>query len=213
MAQPSWLERLLLLTLIFLSLTMFWLRFRRGVGIIAAARKETGFSLGPILPRVRQFVWEVLLQGKVIWQRPLPGIAHAFVFWGFCAFALVTVNHIAQGFGVTLVSRESLFGRAYFAFVAVFAVAVAISIVGLAIRRFVARPVWLGEVSPESGIIALLILTLMVTYLASFGFTEVTAAGRANWWAHTLALLIFLPLIPHTKHLHLVLSPAAIFAK
>ena len=31
-------------------------------------------------------------------------------------------------------------------------------------------------------------------------------AGR-YWWLHTLALLIFLPLIPHTKHLHLALSP------
>ena len=31
------------------------------------------------------------------------------------------------------------------------------------------------------------------------------------WWAHTAALLIFLPLIPHTKHLHLVLSPFSIF--
>ena len=31
------------------------------------------------------------------------------------------------------------------------------------------------------------------------------------WWAHTLALLVFLPLIPHTKHLHLVLSPLTVF--
>jgi Fe-S oxidoreductase len=31
------------------------------------------------------------------------------------------------------------------------------------------------------------------------------------WWTHTAALLIFLPLIPHTKHLHLVLSPFSIF--
>src|SRR4029077_3681518 len=29
--------------------------------------------------------------------------------------------------------------------------------------------------------------------------------------SHTLALLVFLPLVPHTKHLHLILSPAAIF--
>ena len=35
--------------------------------------------------------------------------------------------------------------------------------------------------------------------------------ARALWWAHTLCLLAFLPLIPHTKHLHLVLSPATIF--
>ena len=32
-----------------------------------------------------------MLQGKVIRQRPLPGLAHAFVFWGFCAFALITL--------------------------------------------------------------------------------------------------------------------------
>ena len=31
-----------------------------------------------------------MLQGKVIRERPLPGLAHAFVFWGFCAFALIT---------------------------------------------------------------------------------------------------------------------------
>jgi len=31
------------------------------------------------------------------------------------------------------------------------------------------------------------------------------------WWTHTLALLVFLPLVPHTKHLHLLLSPAAVF--
>ena len=49
-----------------------------------------------------QFISEVLLQSKVIRERPLPGIAHAFVFWGFCAFALVTLNHFAQGFGLTL---------------------------------------------------------------------------------------------------------------
>ncbi len=33
------------------------------------------------------------------------------------------------------------------------------------------------------------------------------------WWIHTLTLLVFLPLVPHTKHLHLVLSPATIFLK
>ncbi|MCU1294362.1 MAG: putative iron-sulfur cluster binding protein [Bryobacterales bacterium] len=33
------------------------------------------------------------------------------------------------------------------------------------------------------------------------------------WWIHTLTLLAFLPLIPHTKHLHLILSPLTIFLK
>ena len=30
---------------------------------------------------------------------------------------------------------------------------------------------------------------------------------------HTLTLLVFLPMIPHTKHLHLVLSPLTVFLK
>ncbi len=34
-----------------------------------------------------------------------------------------------------------------------------------------------------------------------------------NWWLHTLALLAFLPLIPHTKHLHLALSPVTVFLR
>jgi len=38
-------------------------------------------------------------------------------------------------------------------------------------------------------------------------------AVQLLWWIHTLALLIFLPLIPHTKHLHLVLSPLTVFLK
>ena len=31
------------------------------------------------------------------------------------------------------------------------------------------------------------------------------------WWAHTVVLLVFLPLIPGTKHMHLVLSPLTVF--
>jgi Fe-S oxidoreductase len=211
--RPSLAEVLILAVLICASGSAFWFRFRKVVLAIRAAKPERSWSLSPLVPRVGRFIWEVLLQGKVIFDRPAPGLAHAFVFWGFCAFALVTVNHIAAGFDTTLISRESLAGRVYFGFVAVFAVAVAVSIAGLAVRRFVARPVWLGTVSAESGVIALLILLLMVTYLATFWFAEGTVGGRINWWLHTITLLSFLPLIPHTKHLHLLLSPVTIFAR
>src|SRR5205823_8570681 len=111
------------------------------------------------------------------------------------------------GVGFAFISREHWFGGIYFYLAAAFAVAVAVSIVGLAIRRFIVRPRWLGtKVSYESGIIAFLILTLMLTYLATFWVSETDPAAKPLWWAHTLALLIFMPLIPHTKHLHLVLS-------
>lgn len=194
------------------SLLLFWRRFGVVVRRIRAAKADADFSLQPVGRRMAEFVWEVMLQAKVIRERPLPGIAHAFVFWGFCAFALITVNHVAEGFGFKVLSRDSVFGSFYFYFAAVFGISVAISILGLFVRRFLMRPRWLGEqVSIESGIIALLIFVLMVTYLATFWIGDNDAGARPLWWAHTLALLIFLPLVPHTKHLHLILSPFSVF--
>ncbi len=203
--------RLLLLALIVTSVWLFWLRFRLVVRRILQARKDPDYHLGSIGWRFWTFFSEVLCQSKVIRERPLPGLAHAFVFWGFCAFALVTLNHIALGFGVPFLQRESWFGRFYFWFAFVFAACCAVSIAALAFRRFVIRPKWLGPLSPESGVIALLIFLLMVTYMPIWWVPETSAGGQALWWIHTLTLLAFLPLIPHTKHLHLVLSPLTIF--
>jgi Fe-S oxidoreductase len=206
----SGLETGVFLALLAASIFAFVWRFAPVVGRILRSKPDADFKLRPLAPRFKRLIWEVLLQGKVIRERPWPGLAHAFVFWGFCAFVLVTLDHISGAFGLTLVSRNGL-GRFYFAFVAAFALAVAVAIVGLAVRRFIVRPRWLGEVSYESGLIAFLIFALMVTYLARFVLAEGTLAARANWWAHTLVLLFFLPVIPHTKHLHLVLSPLTVF--
>ena len=213
MTEASWIERSLLIALMAASLTLFWLRFRKVLEAIRGSRATPDFEVAPLGPRIRQFLWEVMAQGKVIGQRPLPGIAHALVFWGFCAFALVTVNHFASAFGARFLSGETTFGRLYLGFVAVWAVAVAVAIAGLFIRRFFVRPVWLGELSPESGAIALLIFLLMLTWLGGLWLPPVTLAGKANWWAHTLALAVFLSLIPHTKHLHLALSPMTVFLR
>ncbi len=203
--------RLLLFALIITSVWLFWLRFRKVVHRILRARKDDDFHLGPIHRRVWDFFWEVLCQAKVIRERPLPGLAHAFVFWGFCAFALVTLNHVASGFGVPFLNRRGTFGSFYYWFAFCFAACCAISIAALAFRRFVIRPLWLGPLSPESGLIAFLIFLLMVTYMPAWWVPETSAAGHLLWWVHTLTLLAFLPLIPHTKHLHLVLSPITIF--
>ncbi|MEO7145011.1 MAG: (Fe-S)-binding protein [Bryobacteraceae bacterium] len=200
-----------LIVLICASLYGFWLRFSKVWNNIRRAKKDPGFTLQPVAKRVWEFVWDVMLQAKVIRERPLPGFAHALVFWGFCVFALVTLNHFATAFGGPFLSHDGLFGRFYFYFAALFAVAVAAGITGLAVRRFLVRPRWLGDVSMESGTIALLIFLLMITYLGMFFVSEGSAASKSLWWAHTLTILAFLPLIPHTKHLHLALSPITVF--
>jgi len=208
MAEPA-----ILIALIAASLGLFWLRLRRVVSVIRRARPTPDFQVFPLAPRFGQFLREVAAQGKVIRGRPLAGLAHAFVFWGFCAFAPVTLNHVAAGFGLRLIDPGGAFGRFYFDFVAVWAALVAVSIAGLFVRRFFARPKWLGPVSPESGVIAALIFLLMVTYLLGLKLAETSGAGRVDWWLHTLTLLAFLPLIPHTKHLHLALSPITVFLR
>jgi len=215
LAEPrhfSILEKLLFVALAALSVYGFWSRFGVVLKKILQSKKDADFHLFPIGRRAWDFFWEVMCQAKVIRQRPLPGLAHAFVFWAFCAFALVTLNHCATGLGVGFLSPDSVAGRIYFYFAALFAIACAVGIAGLFIRRFLVRPKWLGEkLSWESGFIALLIFALMATYLAAFFVADASHMARVLWWAHTITLLAFLPLIPHTKHLHLVLSPATVF--
>jgi len=215
MASRNWFEILLFVVAVAASAFAFWRRFGFVYRTIRLSKPDLDFQLAPVGKRIWTFVRDVLCQEKVIQQRPLPGIAHALVFWGFCAFALVTLNHVAMGFGWEPLSRDTgFFGPLYYALAFVFSAIVTVSIVGLTVRRFVVRPKWLGEqVSVESGFIALLIVTLMVTYAADFVYhwEPDTLGAKVLWWLHTAALLIFLPLLPHTKHLHLLLSPVAVF--
>ena len=213
-AHFSAMEIALLLACIVLSGGLFFYRFGPILRTVLRSKKDADFSLHPLGRRVWDFFWEVLCQAKVIRQRPAPGIAHAFVFWGFLAFALVSLNHFAVGLTIGFLPPASLIGHFYFWFAAAWALLVAVSISALFIRRFFVRPVWLGKkVSYESGFISFLIFLLMVTYLGAFFTPEASPTLKALWWTHTLALLIFLPLIPHTKHLHLVLSPLTVFLK
>src|SRR5215472_16283429 len=152
-----------------LSLGIFAWRMRPIAKNILGAKKDVGFSLTHVGRRVWDFFSEVICQSKVIKQRPLPGLAHAFVFWGLLAFAVVTTNHVLTGLRVGVLQHVGILGEFYFDFVGVWALLVAVAIARLFVRRFFVRPRWLGEkVSIESGVIAGLIFLLMVSYLAAF---------------------------------------------
>jgi Fe-S oxidoreductase len=69
------------------------------------------------------------------------------------------------------------------------------------------------KVSLESVVIALFIATLMITFLLTFRLGEGTPAAHVNWWIHALVILVFMALIPSSKHFHLVLSPITVFLK
>src|SRR6266568_1327829 len=107
MTDASLLERAVLVVILITSLALFWWRFQKVLNVIRGSRATTDFEVSPLGPRIRQFLWEVMLQGKVIEQRPLPGLAHAFVYWGFLAFSLITLNHLAAAFGARFLTPDS----------------------------------------------------------------------------------------------------------
>jgi heterodisulfide reductase subunit C len=156
---------------------------------------------------------DVALQRQTIAERPVVGVAHALVFWGFLAFAGYTTVEFLKGLGVLDVTATPWF-QAYRLILAVFAAAVLVGMAFLLFRRGVMRPVALGSgVSLESMLIGVFIVALMVTFLLTGRLAEESPAGRVNWWVHMLVILVFLALIPASKHFHLVLSPVTVFLR
>ena len=206
-------SKLILALIIIGGLIRFIIPIRKRLLLV---RKAPGkLETTNITTRMWSVIKEVCFQSKVIKHRPIPGLMHAFVFWGFVAFIIVTLNHFVSGFGGTLLGTMTVY-NVITAIVAFFAVMVIIGILYLAIRRFVFQPEALGEhLSWSSGSVALFILILMVTYLLDYFhvFADKSLQASLNWWVHSVVIIAFLMLIPQSKHLHLVIGPFTVFLK
>jgi Fe-S oxidoreductase len=171
------------------------------------------FAVDDLGARLRRFVSEVIFQSRTIRQRPVAGVAHLFVFWGFCAFGGYTSIEGLRGVGVIDLTHTRAFAI-YKAILVPFALLVLAGMLQLLVRRVFIRPPGLGKtLSKESVLIGVFIMTLMTTFLLTYWLAEGSAAGRINWWTHMLVILVFLGLIPNSKHLHLLLSPITVFLK
>src|ERR1700730_4338508 len=169
-------------------------------------------SLDNIPKRLLRVFVEVLLQYRVVRDRPLVGILHAAVVWGFLVFAWVSAEHLWLGLrGLENAASATSW---YVAVAAAGAFAVIGGMAGLTFRRFVLSPKVLGKLSATSGLVAVLITALMVTYLLGWCVFPVgSGAWKVNWWMHTVAFFSILVVIPRSKHLHLLLSPITIFLR
>jgi Fe-S oxidoreductase len=196
---------------IVIALVSIWLFFRTvNRRLFSVFPKHGDLPHDHIPKRLWRVFVEVVLQYRVVRDRPVVGILHAFVLWGFFAFGWVSANHMLLGLrGLDKATGERTW---YGAFVAAWAVAVLVGMIGLSFRRFVLRPKALGKLSLTSGAVAFLISALMVTYLLGWRIFPVAGpAWKVNWWVHTLAFYALLVVIPISKHLHLVLAPVTIF--
>ena len=152
-------------------------------------------------------VAEVVLQTRVIANRPVVGIMHLLVFYGFCSFGAKSATHALNGIlglehPIPLGPLDIL--------IDIFSVLVLSSVVALAVRRYTVMRHQLTHML-ESGIVLLLIGTLMITYIAErpwgLDLGLVGPAAKINWWVHYLILCFFPSLIAYGKHLHLIMGP------
>jgi Fe-S oxidoreductase len=204
-----------------LGTVLFWMLVLGGVGafVVQMATRSRLLALAPgtlplndAAPRIRRVLAEVVFQTKVIRAKPWVGTAHLFVFWGFVAFSVFTLAETLRGLALIDITHTRFFD-AYRWLLVPFAIAVLAGMALLLIRRVVIRPPALGAtLSTESMLISAFIIVLMVTFLLDLRLEEGLAA-EVNWWTHMVAIYAFLALIPNSKHLHLVLSPATVALK
>src|SRR5712691_12886987 len=161
----------------------FWLLFLGFAGAFAAqvakrvqliAAAPNTFSVDNLPFRINRFLVDVVLQRRTIRERPVTGLMHALVFWGFVAFGGYTSVEFMNGLGIVDLTRMPWF-YGYRVALAPFAAAVLVGIVYLLIRRAFVRPIALGDhVSIESIVIALFIATLMTTFFLTFRLEDGT---------------------------------------
>jgi Fe-S oxidoreductase len=180
--------------------------------------------------RVRNEAVIVLGQRK-LFQRLVPGLIHAAIFWGFIVL-LPTIFMAIIG----IVSKEStipwLGHQGWFAFlVDLFATLVLLGVLSAFWIRKVQRPdrfkgSHVGEADLILGLIGGIVVTLLVWHASriALGLNEYPAAWspvsnalsqlmgdgsvtkaieRVAVWAHVAIILGFMTYLPHSKHLHI----------
>src|SRR4026209_456163 len=73
---------------------LFWRRARWHLAVLRAGQPLN--RLDRPLERIWGFVVYVLAQKRLL-QDPVPGLMHAFIFWGFVALLVPTGNYITSG--------------------------------------------------------------------------------------------------------------------
>ena len=190
-------------------------------------------------------------QSKIL-RKPVAGILHALVWWGFLVITIGTVELIIDGFlGEAGHARAFGFmGPVYDVITAsgeIFAFIIIVSGIIMLIRRYVVQPkrFTAPEMKPSSKmdatVILFLIETLMVslilmnlgyiggneTYDGAFPISQALLPlfsgmspetlymiGLVNWWIHGVLVLVFLNILPYSKHFHVIMAvPNVFFAR
>ena len=168
---------------------------------------------------------EIVLGQRKLLQRLVPGLMHAFVFWGFLVLLptilMAMIAAVSPTAELPWLSRQTWFGW----MVDLFVVLVFVGVVAAVINRKVLRPErFSGSHLREADLILLMIFgvvgTLLCWHAAAHAqglnehagpisnafaslFPSSGHAERVFVWAHLVIVFAFLRYVPHSKHLHI----------
>ena len=157
-------------------------------------------------------------------EERVAGLLHVLVFAAFLVLALRTVTLFGMGFdeGFHLpgLAPGSALGHAYDVVKDVVVVGALVGSAGFLWRRLVTKPDRLTA-SAEGSIILGFIIGLMLTELAFDRAEDLAALGltaggvelfrQGGFWLHLLLILVFLNVLPHGKHFHIITGLPNVF--
>ncbi|HOV98812.1 MAG TPA: heterodisulfide reductase-related iron-sulfur binding cluster [Bacteroidota bacterium] len=220
------------------SLTVFGFSIGRLIRYLKIGKPENRFDA---IPRRIGMMLKIAFAQLKVFREPIPGIMHAFIFWGFLVLLTAILEAILEGLipGLNLASLGTVYSVIAF-FQELFAILVIIG-VGIALyRRIILKPKRLDR-SRHAQIDAITILcTILLIMIAMLGqFAAQSALGEpvegrfvSNqlraiflpaststiivwreilWWMHIVLVLGFLNYLPYSKHLHIITAIPNVF--
>ncbi len=149
---------------------------------------------------------------------------HALIFWGFLILLFRALHFFYIGlfpYAVIGFPGSEVIGGVYTWIKNVVVILVALACIYALYRRLVTKPKRLN-LSLEGIVILVLILLIMTTDIgfegARYGMDQFPErkvlyedALFINYWTHILSILVFLVLLPRTKHFHIITSIPNVF--
>ena len=194
---------------------------------IVAARARLLLAARPagrldrIPERVKRAVVDGLGQRKFLTGEQPAGIMHALIFWGFVVLTIQVVTLFGRGFdsdwSLPGFGESQPLGPPFAAARDAVEAIVAVAVLYMLYRRLIAHtPRLFGlrraeqryrdEPHWEGVLILVLILFIVVG-----GLFYDHASSEAAWWLHNMTVLVFLCLLPLTKHFHIITAIPNLF--
>jgi Fe-S oxidoreductase len=176
-------------------------------------------------PRQARAELEIVLGQRKLLQRLVPGLMHAFIFWGFLVLLptilMAMISAVDARTELPWLGRQEWFGWLADVFCVLVLVGVGTAVV---IRKIVRPERFRGSHLGEADVILLMIAGVVTTLLfwhasahavglypaagplsraMAHAFSPDTNADRVFLWSHLALIFTFLWYIPRSKHLHI----------